>query len=228
MPVFRLARANVFPSSDLADPDGLLAVGGDLSPERLMLAYSLGIFPWYGYGSPILWWSPDPRLALYPSELKISRSLARLLRRNIFKVTFDRVFPQVIRECAVVRLEKGEETWLSPEMVEAYIRLHQLGYAHSVEAWYNDRLVGGLYGVSLGKVFFGESMFTRMSNASKFAFVHLVHSLRRMNCEIIDCQVTTQHLKSFGAREISRRHFLAHLKNTLEKNDFEMDWKALG
>lgn len=228
MPVFRLTRANVFPPVEFADPDGLLAVGGDLSPERLIMAYSLGIFPWYGCGSPILWWSPDPRLVLYPRELKISKSLARLLRKGIFKLTFDRAFTQVIRECAVVRLERGEETWLSPEMIEAYIRLHRIGYAHSVETWHDDQLVGGLYGVSLGKVFFGESMFMRASNASKLAFVHLVHALQRMDFEVIDCQVTTRHLKSFGAREISRTRFLGHLKNALEKGNFDITWNALG
>ncbi len=228
MPVFRLTRANVFPPIDLADPDGLLAVGGDLSPERLLLAYRLGIFPWYSHRMPILWWSPDPRLVLFPHELKITGSLARILRKGTFTVTFDRAFSAVIRECAVVRLERGEETWLSPEMVEAYLHLHRLGHAHSVETWHGRHLVGGLYGVSLGKVFFGESMFTRMSNASKVALVHLVDALKRMNFELIDCQVTTTHLLSLGAREIPRRRFLRLLEQAVSSSDFPVDWSNLG
>ncbi len=226
MPVFRLSQNHAFPPCELADPDGLLAVGGDLSPQRLLLAYSLGIFPWYSQETPILWWSPDPRLVLFPHELKISRSLFRVLKKKSFTVTFNRAFLQVIKECALIRLERGEDTWISPEMVEAYVRLHRLGHAHSVEAWCHDELAGGLYGVSLGRVFFGESMFARRSNASKVAFVHLVHALKRRHFEMIDCQVTTAHLKSLGAREISRKKFLLHLKKAVRNDPSPVNWET--
>lgn len=227
MPVFRLSGTHSFPPCELADPDGLLAVGGDLSPRRLLRAYSLGIFPWYSHDTPILWWSPDPRLVLFPHELKVSRSLRRVLKKNTFTVTFNGAFARVIGECAAIRLEKGEETWLSPEMVEAYVRLHRLGHAHSVEAWCGRELAGGLYGVSLGRVFFGESMFARRSDASKVAFVHLVNVLKLRRFHMIDCQVTTGHLKSLGAREISRETFLLHLQKAVNEVPASMDWEGV-
>lgn len=216
MTVFRLTEAMLFPPCDLADPDGLLAVGGDLSPERLLLAYRQGIFPWYSPGMPILWWSPDPRLVLFPDRLKVSRSLERLVRKGTFKITFNKAFAEVMRQCALIRLEAGEETWITQEMWRAYIRLHQLGYAHSVEAWLGHELAGGLYGLALGRAFFGESMFARISNASKVAFVHLVRALHRLNFELIDCQVTTAHLMTFGAEEIPRREFLRLLMRVID------------
>ncbi len=176
MPVFRLTHKLIFPPAHYADPDGLLAVGGDLSPERLLLAYQQGIFPWYSANTPILWWSPDPRLVLFPDELKVSKSLQRVLKKGVFKVTVDRAFLDVIKHCAAVKREYGEGTWIVPEMVEAYHLLHQFGFAHSVESWQEGQLVGGLYGVALGRVFFGESMFTEKSDASKVALVHLVQT----------------------------------------------------
>lgn len=219
MPVFRLTEAVAFPSPHYAEPDGLLAIGGDLSPERLMLAYGLGIFPWYAEHTPILWWSPNPRLVLFPGELRVAKSLQRIIKKNLFTVTFDRAFLQVIRQCASAPRKQEEGTWIVPEMVEAYYRLHRLGYAHSVESWYDGELVGGLYGVSLGPVFFGESMFTRMTDASKVAFVHLVQMLGRWRFLLIDCQVTTSHLQRFGAREIPRRRFLALLREGLREGN---------
>jgi leucyl/phenylalanyl-tRNA--protein transferase len=211
MPVYRLSQKLLFPSPHLASHEGLLAVGGDLSINRLLLAYRLGIFPWYSEGEPILWWSPDPRLVLYPDELKTSRSLNKVIKRRAFKVTIDRAFEEVISECARVRLETQEGTWIVDEMVSAYCRLHTAGFAHSVEAWREGRLAGGLYGVSLGKCFFGESMFTRVTNASKVALVALVNHLKALRFDLIDCQIATTHLKRFGAREISRARYLKEL-----------------
>lgn len=216
MPIFRLTEQLRFPPPDYADPDGLLAVGGDLSPERLLLAYSMGIFPWYGEETPILWWSPHPRLVLFPEELKVSRSLQRVIRKGTFQVTVDSAFPDVIAECAQVRLKSREGTWIVPEMSAAYCRLHELGYAHSVETWRQGELVGGLYGVALGRVFYGESMFTKRSDASKVALVHLVHLLSSRHFEMIDCQLTTRHLLSLGAREIPRREFLRRLATAVK------------
>ncbi|MDA8084946.1 MAG: leucyl/phenylalanyl-tRNA--protein transferase [Nitrospiraceae bacterium] len=207
MPVFALQEELIFPPPDFAEPDGLLAVGGDLSPQRILLAYSAGIFPWYSEDSPILWWSPDPRLVLFPRELKISRSMRQLLRKEVFRVTFDRAFEEVIKSCASERRKDGEGTWLTEEMIDAYCGLHKMGYAHSVESWCGDELAGGLYGISMGKVFFGESMFAKKSNASKAAFVTAVEKMKTEGCELIDCQVTTAHLRSFGAREITREEF---------------------
>lgn len=215
MPVFRLTRSISFPHPANAEPDGLLAIGGDLSPRRLLLAYRMGIFPWYSKGLPILWWSPDPRLALFPDELRVSHSLRRTLRKRQFHVTFDRAFAEVMRQCALVRREKGEDTWILPEMIRAYTRLHELGYCHSVESWSDGELVGGLYGVALGSAFFGESMFARKSDASKVAFVHMVRLLESMRFQLIDCQVTTSHLKSLGAREVARSEFLSRLSKAV-------------
>ncbi len=206
----------VFPSPELAEEDGLLAVGGDLSVERLLLAYSYGIFPWYSEGSPILWWSPDPRLVLFPEELKISRSLRQTLKRGIFRVTFDTAFEKVIRGCAEVRRKDGHGTWISEDMVEAYCRLHEEGFAHSVESWTGGRLAGGLYGVSIGGAFFGESMFSLRSDASKVALVSLVERLIEFGFRIIDCQMTTSHLLSLGAREIPRSEFLKRIKKAIK------------
>ncbi|MGC8719012.1 MAG: leucyl/phenylalanyl-tRNA--protein transferase [Thermodesulforhabdaceae bacterium] len=225
MTVFRLGKEIKFPHPELADSDGLLAVGGDLSPRRLLAAYSWGIFPWYGEGSPILWWSPDPRLVLFPDRVRVSHSLKRVIKKGIFRVSMDEAFSQVIRECAAVRLEKGEGTWITPEMIDAYEKLHLLGYAHSVETWYENRLVGGLYGVSLGLVFFGESMFSRMTDASKVALVFLSRAIRSWGFSLIDCQVTTSHLKSMGAEEISRKKFLSLLNEALSHPSKRGSWR---
>ena len=205
-----------FPDPSLAekDPDGLLAVGGDLTPERIVQAYRQGIFPWYGDDQPILWWSPDPRMVLFPDDLHVSRSLAKELRRGRFQVTFDLAFDQVIESCAQPRKDEPG-TWLMPEMIAAYQELHRLGIAHSVETWHDGELVGGLYGNALGSVFFGESMFSRMSNASKVAFVCLVRSLSRTGYSLVDCQIFTPHLQSLGAGLIPRERFLSLLNDSV-------------
>ena len=225
MPVFLLSEELIFPPVHLASEGGLLAVGGDLSLERLLLAYGRGIFPWYVEGEPILWWSPDPRLILYPEEIYVSRSLKRTLNKGMFEVTMDRAFDRVIRACARSRLQKGEATWIGADMIQAYGRLHENGFAHSVEAWQGKELAGGLYGVSLGGCFFGESMFTSASNASKVAFVHLARQLSDWSFTLIDCQVTTGHLMRFGAQEVSRPIFLDLLKTALELPTRQGTWE---
>ena len=198
-----------FPPVEQASPEGLLAVGGDLSPERLLEAYRHGIFPWYDDDQPILWWSPDPRTVLFPDKLHISRSLKRSLRPGLFSVTLDRCFRDVMQQCAGPRAQYPEGgTWITAEMLEAYGRLHELGYAHSVETWQKGALVGGLYGVTLGGAFFAESMFTRVPDASKVALVSLVRQLQAWGFRIIDCQQASPHVMRFGAEEIPRRRFL--------------------
>jgi len=219
MPVFRLTDDLIFPPPELADDNGLLAVGGDLSVERLLLAYSMGIFPWYSDGDPILWWSPDPRPILLPGELKVSRSLRQTIKKGIYTITMNRAFEAVIRSCSSIRRSQDEGTWITEEMIDAYIRLHKAGYALSVEAWDGDELAGGLYGVVLGKAFFGESMFAKKSDASKVAFVKLAERLKQLSFELIDCQVTTPHLARFGAREIPRTEFIKRLKRALRASD---------
>ncbi len=225
MPIFALSELSGFPPPELATPEGLLAVGGDLSPRRLLLAYRRGIFPWYVEGEPILWWSPDPRLVLYPGEFHLSRRLARTLRAGRFRLSADEAFPEVIRECGRVRRETGEGTWLVPEMIAAYVRLHEAGFAHSFEAWCEGRLAGGLYGVSLGGCFFGESMFRRVSDASKAALAALVGFCLARGIELIDCQVTTGHLQRMGAREIPRRAFLSELERLLSRPTLRGRWR---
>ena len=225
MPVYLLSDEIVFPPPDLATREGLLAIGGDLCQERLLQAYSMGIFPWYTENEPIMWWSPDPRLVLYPDEIRISRSLRKTINKGLFKITMDQVFDQVINQCAGAPRKIGVGTWIVPEMIEAYCQLHVSGYAHSVEAWQKDTLVGGLYGVSLGKSFFGESMFTHVTDASKVAFVALVDHLKTLSFDLIDCQVTTEHLISFGAREVPRQTFLKQLKESLETPTIEGKWE---
>lgn len=216
MPVFRLTADLLFPQPELAEEYGLLAVGGDLSEERILLAYSMGIFPWYSDGSPILWWSPDPRLVLMPEELKVSRSLRQAINKGVFSVTMDTAFERVIRNCAEINRKGQRGTWITEEMISAYVRLHFAGCAHSVESWENGELVGGLYGIALGKAFFGESMFAIKSNASKVAFVTLVRHLHKLNFSFVDCQVATEHLKSLGAKEVDRAKFLQMLKKALD------------
>ncbi len=224
MPVFRLSRELTFPPPHLAIREGLLAVGGDLSVDRLTLAYRQGIFPWYAEDDPILWWSPDPRLVLFPHELHISRSLRRLMKKGRFRFTLDHAFGEVIRGCAAVRGENHPGTWIVPEMISAYESLHAAGLAHSVEVWCEGQLAGGLYGVSLGRTYFGESMFTRVSNASKAALIVLVQHLQQAGFDLIDCQVTTPHLKQFGAREIPRAQFMRILRRSLRHRTLRGRW----
>ena len=215
MPVFTLSKRLSFPPPHLAIREGLLAVGGDLSVERLLLAYRSGIFPWYSKGEPILWWSPDPRLVLYPEELRISRSLRRIMKKNIFRITFDQAFERVILACAEAKRPGQDGTWIVEEMIAAYCALHEAGYAHSVECWREGKLAGGLYGVSLGAAFFGESMFHHRPNASKIAFARLVQRLTAWEFQLIDCQQPTRHLASFGATCWPRETFLRTLANAL-------------
>ncbi len=225
MPLFRLPRQPVFPDPQLAEPDGLLAAGGDLSAERLLAANAAGIFPWYSEGLPILWWSPDPRLVLFPAELHVSRSLRRTLRAGRFQVRADTAFEQVIRRCAEQRRPGQDGTWITPEMIQAYSRLHRRGVAHSFEAWDGEGLAGGLYGVSLGAAFFGESMFADRPDASKVAFVSSVEWLAARGFDLVDCQVRTAHLERFGAREIPRREFLDRLGRALARPTLRGRWQ---
>nr|WP_321466557.1 leucyl/phenylalanyl-tRNA--protein transferase [uncultured Desulfobulbus sp.] len=212
MPVFRLTEALLFPSPEFAEDDGLLAVGGDLNPERLVMAYSLGIFPWYSHDDPILWWSPAPRLVLFPEEFHLPKRLARLIRAKTFTVTADTAFAEVLAGCATASGRDEQGTWITPEMQQAYLELHKYGFAHSIECWQEGRLVGGLYGVCLDQIFFGESMFSRTSNASKVALATLVDLARQKEIALIDCQMTTEHLLRFGARELSREAFQEQLE----------------
>jgi len=215
VPIYRLTQDLLFPDPKWANPEGLLAVGGDLRVERLLLAYRMGIFPWYGPDDPMLWWSPPQRCILEPAHFHVSRSLYRLLRQERFTVTFDQAFPAVVRACAETRLEDGEGTWIVPEMIDAYCALHDAGFAHSAEAWWEGELAGGIYGVSLGRAFFGESMFARVSNASKVAFATLARRLTDWNFTLIDCQITNPHLVGLGAQKISRAEFLLRLEQAL-------------
>lgn len=210
--MYLLSRALVFPPVNLANEDGLLAVGGDLSAERLLLAYKNGIFPWYNQGEPIIWYSPDPRMVLFPKRLKISKSMKQIIRKNKFRATFNQNFSEVISHCKNSYREGQGGTWITDEMKQAYINLHKLGMAKSMEVWEENELVGGLYGIDLGHVFCGESMFRKKSNASKFAFIYLVQKLEKENYKLIDCQVYNEHLASLGAEEISRETFLTYLK----------------
>ena len=213
MHLYLIKDQDDFPDPCLAnsEPNGLLATGGDLGAERLISAYSKGIFPWYSEGEPILWWSPDPRSVLRPSNLKVSRSLKKVLRQNKFDVVFDRDFSAVMHACAAPRKD-GAGTWISPEMIQAYERLFRLGFAHSVECYQDSILVGGLYGVAIDKVFFGESMFSRKTDASKVAFAWLVKQLQEWNYQLIDCQIQSGHLDSLGAQCVPREQFVALLK----------------
>lgn len=202
-----LSKKIEFPPLASADESGLLAIGGDLSAERLLLAYRSGIFPWYSEGEPICWFSPDPRFVLFPAELQVSKSMQQLIRNKKFHFSINTVFEEVINNCQKVSRQDQEGTWITSEMKEAYIDLHKKGFAHSAEAWMGNSLVGGLYGIRLGNIFFGESMFSLESNASKFAFIKYVQQLQNENVQLIDCQVYTQHLESLGARMISRKNF---------------------
>ncbi|MEP7279428.1 MAG: leucyl/phenylalanyl-tRNA--protein transferase [Bacteroidota bacterium] len=210
MPLFALGKELVFPPVDLAEPDGLLAMGGDLSTERLILAYRSGIFPWFDGDTP-LWWCPDPRFVLYPPELKISKSMKQVINRQAFSFSINQAFETVISHCKTSPRRDQQGTWITNEVRAAYINLHRLGFAHSAETWLNGELVGGCYGVRLGHVFFGESMFSKEANASKFAFINYVQALQADNVQLIDCQVYTPHLESLGARMIERSSFISQL-----------------
>jgi leucyl/phenylalanyl-tRNA--protein transferase len=222
------------PSAALDEPNGLLAVGGDLSPRRILAAYRQGIFPWFNPGDPILWWSPNPRTVIYPDQLHISRSLRKTLRKQPYRVTFDRAFSDVMRRCAAPR-STANGTWISDDMVTAYSEIHQMGLAHSVEVWRNnesgaEELVGGLYGIAMGRIFFGESMFSSADNASKVGFAHLVNHLRNWQFELIDCQVANDHLFSLGAVEIPRDAFQQTLLDFTQapaRGPLDNDWKAV-
>jgi leucyl/phenylalanyl-tRNA--protein transferase len=235
MPIYLLPDDEIlFPPPNLATAEGILAVGGDLSTERLIKAYKNGIFPWFNPGEPILWWSPDPRFVLYPSELRVSKSMRPYFNQQKFKVTFDQAFDQVIKACQVRTSEAGRRrraigSWITDDMINAYTELHEQGYGHSVEVWEEGTLVGGLYGLAFGKVFFGESMFTRVSNASKFGFIRLVQWLEKRGFALIDCQQETRHLASLGARSISRKNFLASLQQHLVEEALPPGkWKLQG
>ena len=227
MPIYRLDRRLVFPPVEEAE-DGLLAVGGDLGPERLVLAYSSGIFPWYSRGQPILWHSPDPRLVLRTQDLHVPRSLRKTIRKGVLRFSLDQAFAEVIDACARVKRPGQKGTWITTEMKRAYVELHRQGLAHSAEAWEGERLVGGLYGVSLGGAFFGESMFTRVPDASKAAFVVLVEQLQAWDITLVDSQVYTEHVARFGATEWPRRDYLAALRQALRKKTRQGRWELEG
>lgn len=224
MPVWLSTHNMEFPDPAYASPEGILAVGGNLSTERLLRAYAHGIFPWYSGGEPILWWCPDPRFVLYPDRLRVSKSMRPYFNQNRFSVTYDQQFTQVIKHCKTTYREGQYGTWITEEMQRAYVQLHELGYAHSVEVWADDELVGGLYGVALGKVFFGESMFAHRSNASKFGFISLVRELTQRGYELIDCQQQTPHLASLGAEAIPRTTFLEILEKNREETTAAGRW----
>lgn len=214
MPIFSINNELVFPPVELAEPDGLLAIGGNLSTERLILAYRSGIFPWYE-GEHILWWCPDPRFILYPDELVVSKSMKSLFKKNPFTFTINQSFTDVISNCKRISRKDQESTWITDDVKNAYIELHKQGIAHSAEAWFEGKLAGGLYGVRLGNIFFGESMFSNISNASKYAFISYVHQLKKEGVQLIDCQVYTEHLESLGARMIPRKKFISILNQNL-------------
>ena len=224
MPIFSLSEKLLFPPVHLATREGLLAVGGDLGAQRLLLAYRSGIFPWFSENDPILWWSPDTRLVIYPSRIHIPRRLGRTIRQRVFTLTMDHAFRDVIRACAENRGPKREDTWIVPEMIQAYCHLHQLGYAHSVEAWHRGLLAGGLYGVSMGGCFFGESMFSLEKNASQVCLVALAQQLQHWAFDLIDCQMPTANLMRFGAIEITRNRFIPELKKALQKPSRKGNW----
>ena len=207
-----LGKELVFPPVESASPEGILAFGGDLRPERLILAYQSGIFPWYNEGEPIIWYSPAERMVLFPDELHISHSMRKVMRNNEFDLTWNTAFKQVIDQCQKSPRNDQLGTWITEDMKNAYIKLHELGFAKSVEVWQGKELVGGLYGIDLGHIFCGESMFSKVSNTSKLAFIHLVKELQKKKYKLIDCQVYNEHLESLGAREISRKEFVRMLK----------------
>jgi leucyl/phenylalanyl-tRNA--protein transferase len=219
MPVYQIPDELLFPDPELAEEDGLLGVGGDLSPSRLLLAYASGIFPWFSKGEPIMWWSPDPRCVLRPEKLKISTSLRQALKKGHYEVRFDTCFDDVIRQCSATKRKGQRGTWITREMQEAYVKLHELGFAHSTEVFMDGELAGGLYGISIGGTYSGESMFHLRPEASKIALYHLVERLKEQGVPLIDCQVTNPHLLSLGAEEMPRKEFLKHVAKYREKTE---------
>ena len=228
MPIFALPDEHIFPDPRLADASGLIAVGGDLHPDRVLRGYAIGIFPWYSDGQPILWHSPDPRFVLEPSALHVPRTLRQRARKRPYRLTMDTAFEEVIAACATVPREGQDGTWITEEMEEAYIALHEMGYAHSVEAWEDEELVGGLYGVSLGGIFFGESMFANAPDGSKLGFVALVQQLRRWDFALLDSQVHTEHVARFGAEDIDREDYLRGLRDALDLETRRGHWSFDG
>ncbi|CAA6808034.1 MAG: Leucyl/phenylalanyl-tRNA--protein transferase (EC [uncultured Aureispira sp.] len=224
--MYWLTEEITFPHPKYASSEGLLAAGGDLSPQRILFAYEHGIFPWYNEGEPILWWSPNPRFVLYPSEIKVSKSMRQVFRKKTFRVSFDQAFESVIEACAIIPRAGQNGTWLTEEMKAAYINLHRLGFAHSVETWQGDTLVGGLYGLSLGNCFFGESMFAKASNASKMALIVLAKTLEKKGFGMIDCQSETKHLGSMGAKFIDQVDFLAYLEESKQNRTLRGSWRT--
>lgn len=227
MPLFQLTQDLIFPNPELAEEDGLLAIGGDLSPERLLLAYSHGIFPWFNEGDPILWWSLNPRLILFFDHFKCSKSLQRTIKSNKFEIRFDTNFEEVIINCSKVKRKEQSDTWISNEMIEAYTQIHKLGFAHSVEVYFHDKMVGGLYGVAIGKAYIGESMFHTMTDASKIALYHLVILLKKLDFDFIDAQQSTNHLISLGAKEIERRIYLKLLEDATKHPTYRGNWNKI-
>lgn len=227
MPIYQLDDEIWFPHPSLAHEEGILAVGGDLSPKRLLTAYYNGIFPWFSEGEPIVWWSPDPRMVLWPDDLKVSKSMRKVIRDEVFTMSIDTAFEEVIVACADQPRRDQDGTWITDDMQQAYIKLHELGFAHSVEVWQNEELVGGLYGIMVGSIFCGESMFARVSNASKFGFIKLVQALKKAGCTMIDCQTYTDHLASLGADEIPREEFLEHLEQHNQQSILPGKWTWL-
>ncbi len=221
-------QKHYFPPLEEALPDGLLAAGGDLSAERLLAAYQQGIFPWFNKNNPILWWSPDPRMVLYTDRISISKSLRKTLRKNTFTLSFDQVFTDVMTACSLPREEQNLDpencSWIHPQMISAYTKLHELGFAHSVECWQDGKLVGGLYGVAIGKVFFGESMFSHTTDSSKVALVGLCQQLHRWGIPFIDCQVYSDHLARLGAEETDRAHFVSEITKLCQQNTQNLPW----
>ncbi len=230
MPIYLLDDTqHIFPNPNNANEEGILAVGGDLDPQRLLLAYENGIFPWFNPEDPIIWWSPNPRMVLYPERVKVSKSMKQILNRNTFEIRYDTAFKEVMSNCQKVIRNNYEEagSWITKDLIESYTKLHEMGYAHSVEAWQDNQLVGGLYGVSLGNCFFGESMFSKASNASKACFITLARELEKKNFSMIDCQVYTEHLESLGAEKVERTVFLEQLGEGLLKPTLKGSWTDL-
>lgn len=226
MPIFQLSQDLIFPNPELAEEDGLLAIGGDLSSERLLLAYSQGIFPWFNEGDPILWWSLNPRLILFPVQFKCSASLRRTIKSNQFDVKFDTRFGEVIQNCSKIERNEQDGTWITKEMIDAYTCLHELGFAHSVETYFQGKLVGGLYGIAIGKVFIGESMFHTMTDASKLALYHLTVLLKKWDFHFIDAQQPTDHLISLGAIEMERKQYLSFLEKATKYSTLKCKWNV--
>ncbi len=227
MSIYELPKEHIFPPPSEAEPDGLLAIGGDLHPRRLLYAYALGIFPWYNQDDPIMWWSPNPRLIIYPDKFKVSKSLKQKIKRQTFQIRIDFAFEEVIKSCAKVVRKNQQGTWINDDIITAYVKLFNMGLAHSVECWLGNKLVGGLYGISLGSAFFGESMFHKYTDASKVAFYYLTQIAKQLKFDFIDCQVSNPHLISLGAEGIDRDLFLDKLSQAMQNKTIQGNWEKL-